>query len=150
MKNLKLDNTKTGRRIGFVFTVLILFFVAMLFVGISSDNNYSLMIQVISGVLVVMMSILFKFGGFDYLLIQKEEDDIEIKFYSVFPYGRKFRMIKINRLQVDKIEITNGFLGLNKSLTIYQKKKDGSAKYPKVCLSALNKDDFKSITTLFK
>lgn len=150
MKAISINNETQGRKIGFYFTMFTVALIAILAATLLFEIKKELIVQISCLSLLVLAVLLFKLGGFYYLIIELKNDVLEIKFYTVFPYGRKFKMIRAEINQLDRVEYSNGLLGVGRSLSMYQKKKDGSAKYPVIGLSALSKADFTKLNEVLR
>lgn len=149
MNNTIVNNKSKGRVVGFWFSMSIIAILGVLVALFVFEIESSLDIKIGVAVLGVAVVSLFKFGGFDYLIVELKDKTVEVKFYSVFPYGRKFRMIRINEKQISKVEFVNGFLGVGNKMLIYQDKKGQLEKYPNVYLSALSNSEDKALKEFF-
>ena len=76
-----------------------------------------------------------------------EEDPkiIAIKFYAMTSLFPKYNMIKIPKDQLYKFEIKKAFANQREDLILYQKLKEGIAKYKPISITALSKNHKKQI-----
>lgn len=148
--NVLINNIQSGKRIGFVFTILILLVIGVLISVIFSDYVHNLLVGTIAGGLLIILFIIYKYAGFYYLIVEQRGNLMELKYYQVFPYGRKFKMIQVQKDQLRRVDFEDGFLGLGRCMILFQMKKGGVAKYPKIWLSALNKKELTQIKELFR
>ena len=93
------------------------------------------------GVIIGLVALFFYLGGYHYIQIEiKDNKEITVKYYNLFPLGRKFQVFKIPIQHLHHHEIQFGSGGLTCWLILFQKMQGGIAKYPAVGLSALDKN----------
>jgi len=94
-----------------------------------------------------LVALFFYLGGYYYILIEVNNNkDLMIKYYNLFPAGRKFKAFKIPLQQFHHHEIQHKTGGLTTWLVLYQKMQGGIAKYPPVGLSAAGESGRKEIS----
>lgn len=101
-----------------------------------------------SAALTVVFILLFKFLGMDFLTIELQGDELEIKHYSIFPFGRRYNMFKIPLDRIHDAVIKNGFIG--SQLIVYQQTAKGLAKYPPLPLLGLSSKDKQELLKVLK
>jgi hypothetical protein len=90
-------------------------------------------------------------GGYFFILLEiKEEKELMVKYYNLFPARRKFRAYKIPLQQFHHHEIKYKAGGLTSWLILYQEMQGGIAKYPPVGLSAATKKEHSKIDEFLK
>jgi hypothetical protein len=77
----------------------------------------------------------------NYIYFNDAGQKIIIRFYSLRPLSSNKNSIEILKTDLYKFEIIEKLFGLKEKLVIYQKTKSGIAKYPPICLSALNNEE---------
>lgn len=85
-----------------------------------------------------------------YFYFSDADNKIVIRYYSLRPFMQKRRTIEIPISQFLKYSIEDSFFGQKKQLILYQTIKNKSAKYPPISISALNKDELKSLKETLK
>ena len=78
---------------------------------------------------------------YHFIIYNDEEDKIVLRYYPLTTFKSKFISIEIPFNVLYKIETNKKFLNLREELTIYQKVKEGVAKYKPIPLSALTKKE---------
>lgn len=148
--SMKIDNLKRANRHGVFFSLLasliILLLAAFFFVeALQAEMNYFWVLAIL-GVVVIYV---FWFGGYDYAMMTLTSSNVEIKYYSLIPFGREYRVIRLKTVEIDHVVLKKGFLGIGSSLIIFQKSGKGLAKYPRVGLSAFSLEDKARISDFF-
>jgi len=93
-----------------------------------------------------LAALFFYLGGYHYLQLEvKDNKELMVRYYNLFPVGRKFRAFKIPLQQFHHYELKNGAGGATTWLTLFQKMKGGVAKYPPVGFSAIDRATRKEI-----
>ena len=136
-----ISNEQSTREVGLWFSLIITFLTVVFLTSILVEPIQVWWIQYPSAALTLLTILVFRFGGFHYISTSLANQEIEIKFYNIFPYGRKFRMIKTSAKQLQRIVIRKGFLGIGRGMILYQQTGNQVAKYPFIGLSALNEND---------
>jgi hypothetical protein len=148
---MKIDNLKRANRHGVFFSLLasliILMLAAFFFVEALQTEMRFFWGLVMIGVIVMYV---FWFGGYDYVMMTLTPSTIEIKYYSLIPIGREYRVIRLKTDEVDHVVLRKGFLGVGNSLIIFQKSAKGLAKYPRVGLNAFSMEDKARISDFFR
>ncbi|MBN2742857.1 MAG: hypothetical protein JXR39_03080 [Marinilabiliaceae bacterium] len=136
-----ISNEQKTRETGLWFSLIITFFTITFLASILIEKAQVWWLQIPAAALVVIAILFYRFGGFHYIRAEFNNQNIEIKFYNSFPYGRKFRMIKVTPSQITRMKIKKGCCGIGKGLVLYQKTNKNEARYPFIGLSALNAND---------
>ncbi len=90
-------------------------------------------------VLLALTALGFYLGGFHFFKAEINKGVFEIKYYNLFPVGRKFQTIRIPQKQYHHYEIKQQLGGFFQWVILYQQMQGGVAKYPPVGLSASGK-----------
>lgn len=94
-----------------------------------------------------LTALFFYVGGYNYIRIEVENNkNLVIKYYNLFPVGRKFKAFKIPLQNFHHHEIVYSMGGLTSNLVLFQRMQGGVAKYPPVGLSAAGSDGRKEIS----
>ncbi|WP_462319172.1 hypothetical protein [Marinilabilia sp.] len=94
---------------------------------------------VLAGV-IGLAALLFYLGGYHYIQLEVQNNqELMVKYYNLFPVGRKFQAFKIPLKNLHHHEIRYGAGGMTSWLIVFQKMQGGLAKYPAVGLSAMSK-----------
>lgn len=78
---------------------------------------------------------------FQYIYYSDHGEKIILRYYSLRPMQNLKNAIEIPKSNLVKFEILSSFLNLKPKLVLYAKNRNGIAKYPSVCLSALTKEE---------
>ncbi len=96
----------------------------------------------------IVMALGFYLGGFHFFRAEIKKEMLEIKYYNLFPAGRKFQTVLIPLKQYHHHEIKRQLGGLFKWIIIYQEMAGGVAKYPPIGLSASGKKVQKALNEM--
>jgi len=88
----------------------------------------------------VLVAVVFKWGGFCYVEIAIEKNNLDVKYYNLFPIGRKYERILIPTKKISQVKIAPGFFSIGRRLILTRKSKGQQINYPAVGLAALNKE----------
>jgi hypothetical protein len=81
----------------------------------------------------------------NYFSYEDQGEKIIIRYFSLRPFNQKRKSLEIPRGSFLKYEIRKSFMGQKKSLIMFQKIKNKVAKYPPISITALNKEELKSL-----
>ncbi len=96
----------------------------------------------------VLVLIIFYTGGFFFIRAEKKESVLEIKYYNLFPVGRKFQAMQVPLKQFHHYEIKESFGGWFRWMILFQEMRGGIAKFPRVGLSAVGRSTLKELEEL--
>jgi hypothetical protein len=154
---MQIDNQKTTIRVylwkmflAIFFAVLIIFFLATKwfnkpFLGL---ERYELII--ISAALYIFIILVIYLLDLNYIYFNDDGDQIVFRYYPMRPIGRKKKAIQIPKISLAGFEIKKSMLGIRKSLILHQRTKKGTAKYPAIGITALNRKETDMITNQLK
>jgi hypothetical protein len=107
--------------------------------------------QVALAGIIAGIALFFRMGGYYFIQVEvKEDKELMVKYYNLFPAGRKFRAFKIPLQQLHHHEIEYKTGSLTSWLILYQKMQGGIAKFPPVGLSAATKKERRKIDEFLK
>lgn len=93
-------------------------------------------------ILTVLFSVI---RNYHYIYYSDEGDKLILRYFSFSFWTQKKNSIEINKNELEGYQINQQFLGLRENLVLYQKIKDGRAKYPPVSITALSKSEKKEL-----
>jgi hypothetical protein len=142
------DNSRTiiSMRIKlFGATVLVLAFIVLTFVAQMieypllgmSDTTWTLILLGLYIAYALMPMIL----NYQYISYSDEGESLVIRYFTAGIIGGKKNSIEINKLSFSGYKSDVRFFGLKRSITLYQKFREGVGKYPPVYISALSADE---------
>lgn len=79
--------------------------------------------------------------NYQYLFYSDDSEKIVFRYYTTGIFGGKKNSVEIDKQSFSGYKINSGFFGLNRSIILYQKFKEGVAEYPPIYLSALPKKE---------
>ncbi|MGQ1910885.1 hypothetical protein ACT3CE_14000 [Marinifilum sp. RC60d5] len=127
----------------YLFTFLYLAAI-VLFLYLDIDNQY-IVIGLMSAVFVAAIIISLSLS-LNYIIYKVSDNKIILRYYPLHPFHENFKSIEIPKSSFAYFEINSKIMGLKPELILFQQTKNGIAKYPPICLSALAKKDVKKIT----
>jgi hypothetical protein len=102
-----------------------------------SDTRWT----VILVALYLFFAFLPMFLNYQYISYSDEGEKIIFRYFSAGMLGGRKNSVEINKLSFSGYEMESSFFGLIKSITLFQKFKEGVAKYPPVYISALTREE---------
>jgi len=96
----------------------------------------------------VLVGVLFKWGGFCYVEVAIEKNNLDVKYYDLFPIGRKYERILIPTKKIGQAKIAPGIFSIGRRLIITRKSKGQQINYPAVGLAAYNKEQVDKLAKL--
>jgi hypothetical protein len=142
---MHIDNKRQATQINIIFSLIIITIFVILgahyLLGTVTDEN---MIYSLWSALIVIL-LLFRYGGFEFVMVDFNEDEIDIKYYRIFPFGRKYNRIVIPNELLGYFKIQKGIGPLFSSLILFQNRNGEMAQYPPVGLAAVSNDMQKKI-----
>jgi len=139
-------NLKIIRRISIILylTFLLLAFVASImkfpFLGISKTVWTVLFTACF--LIIIFLPVLL---NYQYIYFSDEGDTIIFRYYASGLIEGKKNSVEIGKKTFSGFTLDKNFFGLIQSITLYQRMKEGVAKYPPVYISALKRQDKESI-----
>jgi hypothetical protein len=142
------DNSKTIISIRiklFAVTVVFLAFIVLTYIAKMikypllgmSETTWTLML---AG-LYLMYAFFPMYLNYQYIYFSDEGEDIIIRYFTAGMVGGKKNSIQISKKTFSGFKVTKKLGGLIQSLTLFQKFREGIAKYPPVYISALSKEE---------
>ncbi len=129
-----------------IVIVLLVVLTAHYIMGAVEDENmiYSLWM------LLVVVLLLFRYGGFEYVSVDFSNDEIDIKYYRLFPFNRKFNRIVISDDLLGDFKIQKGIGPLFSAMILFQNRSGAMAQYPPIGMAAVNSDMQRKLLEQFK
>jgi len=151
---MKIDNQGDYTRLRGQLAFVTMVFMALIAIGLLYDIYSTYLIPVPSWIYSVFFAICFvgyliyrtkkKYNIFIYD-DEEEPQMIHIKFYAMTSIVPKYNMLKIPKKDLYKIEIKKTFANQRQELVIYQKTKQGIARYKPISITGMSKDTKKQI-----
>ena len=145
---MKFDNKSDYDRLRGQLVITTMIFFTFISIGILYDFYEKYLFPIPSWIYSIFFAILFilyliyRHKKHYIIIIYDDEESsqhIIIKYYSMTSFNPKYNMIKIPKNALYKIEIVKSFYNKREELIIYQKIKEGIAKYKPISLTGLNK-----------
>jgi hypothetical protein len=76
---------------------------------------------------------------YHFVLYNDDGPKIIIRYYPMRAFTSKYKSVEIPKNTLYKIEVTKSFFNLREELVIYQRVKEGVAKYPAIPISGLSR-----------
>jgi hypothetical protein len=139
------DNSKTiiGLRIKlFAATLVLLGYIGLAYAAKlikfpvlgMSDAQWTIIVVVIWLVICTLPMVL----NYQYISFSDEEESIVFRYFNAGIVGGRKNSVEINKAVFAGYSIENKLLGLSKSLVLFQKVGQGTAKYPPIHITALS------------
>lgn len=95
-----------------------------------------------------LVGVLFRWGGFCYVEVAIENNNLDVKYYNLFPIGRKYERILIPTKRISQAKIAPGIFSIGRRLILTRKSKGQQINYPAVGLAAFNKEQVGKLVKL--
>jgi hypothetical protein len=137
---MHIDNKKQVTQINIIFSLIIITILVLLGAHylLGTVTNEDMIYSLWSALIVVLL--LFRYGGFEFVMVDFNEDETDIKYYRIFPFGRKYNRIVIPNELLGYFKIQKGIGHLFSSLILFQNRSVEMAQYPPIGLAAVNSD----------
>ncbi len=151
---MKIDNQSEYNRFRGQLAFTTLVFMTLVALGILYDFYSEYLIPVPSWIYSIffgacfILYLIYRSQMQYYIIMFDDEEDaniINLKFYPMTALFPKYNMLKIPKNSLYKIELQKSFMNRREEIVIYQKMKEGIAKYKPISLSALNKESKKQL-----
>ncbi len=145
---MKFDNKSDYERIRGQLALVTIFFSTFITLGILYDFYETYLFPIPSWIYSIFFAMLFVLyliyrskKKYQIIIYDDEESPqhIILKFYSMTSFIPKYNMIKIPKNALYKIEVVSAFYNRREELIIYQRMKEGVAKYKPISITGLNK-----------
>lgn len=147
---MKFDNKGDYERLRGQLAVVTIVFATLIAAGVLYDFYEQYLFPIPSWIYSLFFAVLFVLyliyrhhKRYQIIIYDDEEapQHIILKFYSMTSFAPKYNMVKIPKNSLVKIEIQKAFYNRRDELIIYQKVKEGIAKYKPISLTGLNKQN---------
>nr|WP_320117292.1 hypothetical protein [uncultured Marinifilum sp.] len=143
---MTINNQNKAAWIKFAYYLFTFLYLAAIVLFLYLDiNNQYIVIGLISAVFVSAIIISLSLN-LNYIIYKVSDKKIILRYYPLHPFHENFKSIEIPKSSFAYFEINSKIMGLKPELILFQQTKNGIAKYPPICLSALGKKDVKKIT----
>ncbi|GAF03586.1 hypothetical protein [Saccharicrinis fermentans] len=137
-----MNNKKTASNIQMIFTFLVVLLIALFLCSLTVELLTYAWLQWISGIVMIGAIVTFMSGGYFYCEMNTSGDDVEVKFYNVFPFGREYKMFRIPIAALVKYEI-KGNRFYRRKLVLFQTSSGQLTRYPPIFIAAFSKQDMR-------
>ncbi|GEM_PF-4085349 len=134
---MQIDNKESISLVNIHFSIMIIAMLTVLAVNYATDLlKYSEeTVYSIWGVLLITVFV-YRYGGFEYVSFTFNNSEVDIKYYRLFPFNRKFNRIVIPNEMLGDFKIQKGFGSIFSFLIIYQNRGGAMAQYPPIGMAA--------------
>ena len=98
-------------------------------------------LTIVVSAIFLMIMIIPEIMNYQYIYFSDEGESIIFRYYSAGLITGKKNSVEINKRTFSGFTIDKKFFGLVESITLYQRLREGIAKYPPIFLSALKRAD---------
>jgi hypothetical protein len=105
----------------------------------------------------VILVILYLIGAFlpmilnyQYVWFSDEDENIVLRYFTAGIVGGKKNTVEINKISFAGFQIETKYFGFSKTLILYQRSAQQTAKYPPIYISALSKEQYKKLISALK
>jgi hypothetical protein len=137
---MRIDNKESIGMVNIHFSIMIISMLTVLVVNYvtellsySDETVYS-----IWGVLLITVFV-YRYGGFEYVSFTFNDTEVDIKYYRLFPFNRKFNRIVIPNEMLGDFKIHKGIGVIFSALILYQNRGGAMAQYPPIGIAATSK-----------
>ncbi len=137
---MHIDNKESISFVNIHFSIMIITMLTVLVVNYvtdllmySDETIYSIL-----GVLIITVFV-YRYGGFEYVSFTFNDREVDIKYYRLFPFNRKFNRIVIPNEFLGDYKIQKGIGTIFSYLIIYQNRGGAMAQYPPIGMAATSK-----------
>lgn len=88
--------------------------------------------------------------SYQYIWFSDEDDMISLRYFAAGIVGGKKNSIEINKAVFAGFRIEKKYFGRSKSIILFQKSGQQTAKYPPVYISALSKDQYRKLLSALR
>ncbi len=134
---MHIDNKESISLVNIHFSIMIIAMLTVLAVNYATDLlKYSEeTVYSIWGVLLITVFV-YRYGGFEYVSFTFNDSEVDIKYYRLFPFNRKFNRIVIPNEMLGDFKIQKGFGSIFSFLIIYQNRGGAMAQYLPIGMAA--------------
>ena len=137
---MQIDNKESIGMVNIHFSIMIIAMLTVLVVNYVTDMlSYSdETVYSIWGVLLITVFV-YRYGGFEYVSFTFNDTEVDIKYYRLFPFNRKFNRIVIPNEMLGDFKIQKGIGTIFSTLILYQNRGGAMAQYPPIGMAATSK-----------
>ncbi len=137
---MQIDNKESIGMVNIHFSIMIIAMLTVLIVNYVTDLlSYSdETVYSIWGVLLITVFV-YRYGGFEYVSFTFNDTEVDIKYYRLFPFNRKFNRIVIQNEILGDFKIHKGIGTIFSTLILYQNRGGAMAQYPPIGMAATSK-----------
>ena len=135
---MQINNQKQVGTINIFFSLIIIAIITLFGAHYIFDIYFNERLIFSLWILLILTLLIYRYGGFEYVSFEFTDDNVDIKYYRLFPLGRKYNRIVIQNEFLGDFKINPGYGGLFSSLVLYQNKVGVMAEYPPIGLAAIS------------
>lgn len=143
-----MNNKKTASTFIRIFGISWLASLAILVYTFLSRTAVSQNFQILMLVVVVLLPVIFAKGGFYYIEIANSKGNLLIRYFNLFPIGRKYKALQIPLERYSHYEIKGSMGVLFSFLYVYEDTARGLARYQPIGLTALRSEEKENLRNI--
>lgn len=144
------SNKKQVKSIGMVLGLIFLVTIVALGLYYFYLDDLGIYTGIVLWCCLALVLALFKWGGFCYVEVSVEKGNLDVKYYDLFPVGRKYKRILVPVNKISQLKIARGLFAIGRRLMITRKSRGQQINYPAVGLAAFNRDQINQLEKLFR
>src|SRR3989339_730129 len=127
------------------YSLFIIIYLALLVFSLIFTFLPNYLFEAVLSIVCVALFIIYMTMGHTYLYYNDEADKLVFRYQMLNPFITNRKAIEIPKKLFLKFEIKKSLFGLKKQIVLYQKTKDGVAKYSPICLTSLKKSEINNL-----
>ncbi|HPX75446.1 MAG TPA: hypothetical protein PLW77_02560 [Bacteroidales bacterium] len=140
-----IDKKEISARLKLIIMLSFLVYAAVLVMSLVLEWSKSHLFELCLSIVFVVWVIFVFFKNYNYIWYSSDGPKLIIRYTSLQPLSSGKFSIEFQKKDFVKAEIVKSALGMRKNLILYSKTPQGVAKYPKINISILNKEEIKRL-----
>ncbi|NOZ46167.1 MAG: hypothetical protein GXO79_05230 [Chlorobi bacterium] len=147
---MKIENKKTASLIRLIYLFVPIFFTALIALTFLFKPTLNYILFTVLLVILILFILISNKIKLYYIMLSDEAKKITLNYLTLSPVENKKRSISIPQKDFIKYKLNTSFYGFKKTIILYRKTPKGTAKYPPVSISSLNKKELLAVERLLK
>ena len=142
---IDLENKSRALRVSNILKVVVMLAISPVAINYLWLETQDKMIEMFIWLLPISVIVLYYIGGFCYVEVRGTETQLDVKYYSLFPFWREYKRVVLPLERIKYIKVRNGMAGLGSGLVICARVQGRIAVYPLIGLSACSRSQINQL-----
>ncbi len=143
-----MNNKKGTSKLASFFGISCMIVLGLIVYSLFPQTEMDPIIKIALWLLLAILLVVFGYGGYYYIEIASTKGNLQIRYFNLFPVGRKYKALQMPLERYSHYEIKKPLGVLFSFLYIYENTARGLARYQPIGLSALKREEKENLKNI--